>query len=247
MIKAFTFMFTGLFFVLSCSTKNEEKLTIATAANMQFAMEEITAEFTKETGIKCGIVPGSSGKLSTLIIEKAPYDIFVSADTTYPNELFNKGIGLKSPSIYAYGKLVLWSCVKTISPDIKTLTSEKINHIALANPETAPYGKAAMELLKFHNLDSLVKQKLVYGESISQTNQFIITNSAEIGFTAKSTVLSKELKSKGKWVELDPSSYIPIAQAALLISNKESAKKFYEFLTSDKAQKILKKYGYLTP
>lgn len=223
-------------------------ITVAVAANMQFAMQSLTRNFTKETGIQCNLVVSSSGKLTAQIKVGAPYDLFVSADMKYPETLYKAGLALEKPKIYAYGKLVLWSMDKSIKPSLKTLQSHEIKHIACANPKTAPYGLATIQVLKYKGIYNSVKSKLVYGESISQTNQFITSKSAQIGFTAKSVVLSPEMKGKGSWIELNPSSYTPIAQGVIIVKQDQaeeiSARKFYSYLFSAQAKKILKNFGY---
>lgn len=224
------------------------KLTIAVAANMQFAMRALTHAFAKENGVECDLIISSSGKLTAQIKAGAPYDLFVSADMKYPEDLYKSGFALEAPKIYAFGKLVLWSMDRKVKPSLSILKTKMIRHIACANPKTAPYGVAAVQALKHYDLYNLVKSKLVYGESISQTNQFIISESAELGFTAKSVVLSPDLKGSGSWVEINPDSYAPIAQGVIVLKRKNSeeanALKFYNFLFSAEAKKILKKFGY---
>lgn len=233
--------------IVSCTTKNE-KLTIATAANMQYTVNEIIDVFHSETGIECQTVVSSSGKLTAQIQEGAPFDLFISADTKYPNELFKNGFTQTEPKIYAYGKLILWTLKDDIQPSLKLLTSEKIKHIASPNPKTAPYGIAAEEVLNYYKILDSVNLKLVFGESVAQTNQFITSKVAELGFTAKSVVLSPNLKEKGTFIEIDEASYNPIAQSAVIIKNsgKNSSKseKFFNFLFSKKGKEILIKHGY---
>lgn len=232
-----------------CKDKTkEEKITVAAAANTQYAMEELTKEFTKLSGIKCDLVLGSSGKLTAQITEGAPYDIFVSADMKYPEEIYKKGLAIQLPEIYAYGKLVLWTLKDNVQPSVAIMTDNTVEHIALANPKTAPYGKAAIAILDHYELFEQLEDKLVYGESISQTNQFIISKSAELGFTAMSTVLSPQMKGKGRWVELKNELYTPIEQGVIIIkqehSNAEKVAEFYNFLFTPKARHILKNFGY---
>ena len=233
----------------SCQENKNHQLTIATASNMQFTMEALTASFTQETGIACQTIISSSGKLTAQIKKNAPYDIFVSANMKYPNELFHSGFSQDKPKVYAHGKLVLWSMNEKIQPSIDMLLNEKVKHIAIANPKTAPYGTAAIEVLKFHNIYEAIQHKLVYGESISQTNQFILSQSAEIGFTAKSVLLSPKMKDEGKWVTLNDNSYSPISQGIVLVKTRNNknieAQQFQDFLFSKKAKDILKTYGYL--
>ena len=230
----------------------QQKVSVAVAANVQFAMQQLKAQFEKETGIELDISIGSSGKFTTQIEQGAPYDVFVSADISYPTTLYKEGLTADSPKVYANGSLVLWTARTDIKPlaDLKLLLTGNIKKIALANPKTAPYGVAAVEAMKYYKLYDSVQTKLVYGESIAQTNQYITTQSADIGFTAKSVVLADEMKGKGSWVDIDPKAYSPIAQAAVILkhgkdTNADAAQKFYNFLYSADAKKILKHYGYI--
>lgn len=233
----------------ACTNSNKKpRLLIATAANMQFAMEELILEFALKYDIDCELVLSSSGKLTAQIKEGAPYDVFVSANMKYPNDLEKAGRNLTPPKVYAYGKLVLWTLNHNLIPSLETLSDTEIEHIALANPKTAPYGKAAIETLTYYKLNQPLTPKLVYGESISQTNQFIHSGAVEIGFTAKSVVLSKSMKNQGKWVEIDDLAYNPIEQGIVVLKQPEkdhsAAMKFYNFMFSEEAQVILTQFGY---
>lgn len=245
--KILTLTLSFLAFVATAA-KPAPIITIAVAANMQFAMQALTHAFAKEDSIECDLIISSSGKLTAQIKSGAPYDLFVSADMKYPSELYKEGMALEKPKIYAYGKLVLWTMYNSFKPSLTALKTSSIKHIACANPQTAPYGIAAIQALKHYGLYHLLKSKLVYGESISQTNQFIISESAKAGFTAKSVVLSPDLKGAGNWIEIDPKSYSPIAQGVIIIKQNKiieaNAKKFYDFLFSAQAKKILKNFGY---
>ena len=179
-------------------------LTIATAANMQFAMQELADRFSADTGIACNLTVGSSGKLTAQISEGAPFDLFVSADMKYPQTLYEGGLGVSPPRAYAYGSLVIWTLSETLEPDLGSLTQNVVQHIAIANPETAPYGKAARQALEHYGLYRAVQPKLVYGESIAQTNQFVISGAAEAGITALSAVRSPQMQGMGYWKVLDP-------------------------------------------
>ncbi len=230
----------------------QSKLTVAVAANMQYTMQELVAEFNKTDKTTIGIVLGASGKLTQQIQNGAPFDIFISADTEYPQKLAGNKFTLEPPKVYAQGLLVLWSAKPGIqpAPDLKLLLGANIKSIAIANPKTAPYGSAAEIILKKYGLYNRVSQKLVTGESISQTSQFIGTQNADIGFTAKSIVISGEMKGKGKWVELNSADYPPIEQSAALLkharqNNITTARKFYNFLYSAKAKAIYNKFGYI--
>ena len=236
----------------SCSKEQQKEsvITIATAANMQFAMEALREQFTTETGIECRLVVSSSGKLTAQIQEGAPFDVFVAANMKYPQEIYLNGYAEKPPIIYAYGQLVLWSMRNDLEPDLSILKDASIKQIAMANPKTAPYGQAALEVLKKLELDTAIQQKLVYGESIAQANQFILTQAADIGFTSMSVVLSDRMQGNGRWKAVDEKLYQPIEQGLVLIKTSETkaeqARQFYNFLFSSSARKILTDYGYKT-
>jgi molybdate transport system substrate-binding protein len=234
-------------FLLACSS--EPTLTIATAANMQSSMEEITGGFEQETGIQTFLIVSSSGALSTQIEQGAPYDVFIGADSRYTNELYNKGLTTSKPEVYAIGQLVLWSNTGLI-PTIDILTSDKVDKIAIANPKTAPYGVATIEVLKNIGIYKSIQNKLVYGESISQCNHFIKSGAAQIGFTSLSTVLDPNIEGAGKWMLIDQELHGPINQSAVVLkrsSLSEEAKRFYDYMFSESAQGVMEKYGYLIP
>jgi molybdate transport system substrate-binding protein len=234
------------------STSAQTKITVAVAANMQYTMEALKAAFNANDKTQIEVVTGASGKLTQQIMNGAPFDIFVSADTGYCKQLSDKNFAEQLPKVYAQGVLVLWSVKQNIhpAPDLKLLLNNHVQHIAIANPNTAPYGAAAEFILKKYQLYDKVSGKLVTGESITQASQFIATQAADIGFTAKSIVISNEMKGKGEWVELNRNDYPPIKQAAVLLkhvqqSNTSEAKKFYDFLFSAEAKAIYKKFGYI--
>ena len=246
-------LFLPFLFVLlvSCGGQDRERgLTIAVAANMQFAMEEIAMAFTEETGLPCDVILGSSGKLTAQIVEGAPFDVLVSADMKYPESLHQRGLTETEPEVYAYGSLVLWTLNDTINLSLTALKGAAVRHIALANPKTAPYGIAAEQVLKNYGLYEVVKEKLVFGESIAQTNQFITSGAAEVGFTALSVVLSPQMEGRGQWISPDPASYRPISQGLVVIRKDPGSNKsgvaFRDFVFSDRAREILAKYGYST-
>src|SRR5690606_22048387 len=137
------------------------------------------------------------------------------------------------------------------TPSIEILTSPQIKYIALANPKTAPYGSAALEVMDYYKITDNIKPKLVYGESISQTSRFITSGTAQIGFTAKSVVLSPQVSGQGKWIDINNNTHKPIEQGVVILNNRkkylEHAKKFQEFLLSPKGKKILDKFGYNVP
>ena len=231
----------------ACQSSSDAKsLQIAVAANAQFTMQHIIPIFEADANIPCELMVGSSGKLTAQITEGAPFDVFISADLKYPESLSERDLTLAPPQIYARGKLVLWTLDPDILPSLETLADPDIKHIGLANPKIAPYGKAAQEVLEMIQLAN--DRRLVFGESISQTNQFIMSQAVEIGFTAKSVVLAPHIKDKGHWMEIDEEMYAPIQQGVVAIVNKRDMQsesmQFIHFLLSQPIQNILMEFGY---
>jgi molybdate transport system substrate-binding protein len=218
---------------------------------MQFAMAEITEEFQKTTGNPCELITSSSGKLTAQISNGAPFDIFLSADARYPNRLFEKGLTSGEPRTYAYGQLVLWTYSDTEFDDFSALNDRFVQYIAMANPATAPYGRATKEALEKLNLWDSVQSKLVFGESISQSTQFIETGTANLGFTSMSVVKAPRFVEKGHWIPVPDTLYSRIEQQLVILASAEPkktiAEDFVTFLNSQKAREILVKYGYRLP
>lgn len=237
----------GLLSVIACGQQKSRKITVATAANMEFTMKKLAKAFEDSTAIKCEIIIGSSGKLTAQIKAGAPYQVFVAANVMYPNKLYQQGLIRTKPKIYAYGKLVIWSLKDSSLTSFSGLLNNSVKHIAVANPKTAPYGVASIQALKNAGIYEQVKSKLVFGESISQTNQFISSQSAEVGFTAMSVVVSDKMRGRGSWKEVNPDLYSPITQGVALVKQKPEnpdAQRFYDFLSSAKAKNILTSDGY---
>lgn len=236
-----------------CPPVFADTLSVAVAANLQYTFDELRAGFKAETGHDLRATYNSSGKLTAQIMNGAPFDAFLSADMAYPERLYKEGFAVAAPKPYAYGTLVLWTMKPVaLSAWQMLLSSAAIDKIALANPQTAPYGREAMKVLTYYKLDTALKTKLVFGESISQTNQYIHSRAADIGFTAKSVVVSPALKGQGKWIELPKDSYTPIAQGAVILrhgqqNNPDLARQFHDFLYSPKARAIYERNGYLLP
>lgn len=230
-----------------------DTLTVAVAANMQYAFDDLQAAFTKDTGHEIKPVYNSSGKFTAQILNGAPFDVFLSADMEYPEKLHKEGFAAAAPKVYAYGALVLWT-MKDIDLGNwqSALASPAVGKISVANPKTAPYGRETMKALAHFKLDEALKPKFVFGESISQTNQYIHSRSADAGFTAKSVVVSPEMKGQGKWIDLPRDSYQPIAQGIVVLkhgqqNNAKAAQQFLDFVLSARSRAILERYGYLLP
>ncbi len=230
---------------------NAKQINVAVAANVSYAMDDLIKEFNKENpDIEVRVTLGSSGKLTAQISHGAPYQIFMSANMRYPNTLYENKIAISKPAVYAKGSLALLSTkALDFSRGVKLLEEDHIKKIAIANPKTAPYGKAALEALKNANIFDSVNKKLVYGESVSQTLSYTVT-ATDIGIIAKSSLYSKKMsrfKKDVNWVELDSKLYNPIEQGAVMLKESKEAKAFYDFIFSKKAQTIFINYGYLLP
>ena len=245
------FLWLGFLWLVSCQSNQPEVITIATAANMQYAIDEIRKVFTDQTGIPTEVVISSSGKLSTQALQGAPFDVFVSADTVYPYILYRNKMASQRPLIYGYGSLVIWSVNRqlTWSKDIFQLNAN--DKIAIPNPAIAPYGEAAVDVLKKQSNYDQLSERLVFGESVSQTNQYILSGSVVYGFTALSVVLAPQLVEKGSWISVPDHLYYKIPQAAVVITQdpirKQRAEQFLTFLVSQPAQEILANFGYIDP
>ena len=237
--------------VILATVLNAKSINVAVAANVSYAMDELIDEFNKENpNIKVEVTLGSSGKLSAQISHGAPYELFLSANMKYPEALFKNKIAITKPLVYARGSLAMFSAKElNFNRGIEVVMQKEIEHIAIANPKTAPYGKATVEALKRAGLFEKVKYKFVYAESISQTVAYSV-NATDLGFIAKSSLYSPKMqhfKEKKNWIEVSPTLYTPIKQGIVLLkgSTKE-AKDFYDFMLSSKAKEILKRYGYIT-
>ena len=228
------------------------EITIAVAANVSYAIDELKEEFAKSyPDTKVRVTLGGSGKLTAQIKNGAPYGLFMSADMKYPQALYDDKIAITKPLVYAQGALAYMSVTQQdFSKGMALLRSEKIEKIAIANPKTAPYGKAAVEAMKNAKIYDDVKSKFVYGESISQTVSYAVV-AADIGIIAKSSLYSSKMSqySEGvNWMSVDAALYTPIQQGIVLLKygeGNEAYRAFYDFMLSAKAKIILKKYGYI--
>jgi molybdate transport system substrate-binding protein len=229
------------------------QITAAVAANVQFAMEELRADFKQSTGIEVKAAYGASGKFTTQIRNGAPFDVFVSADMDFPDSLYKWGYAGEKPRPYAYGKLVLWTLKDfDLEKGLAVLRDSGLAKIAIADPKRAPYGREAMKALTKAGLREALLPKVVYGENISQVTQYILTQNVDIGFDAKSVVLAGEAAGKGIWKEVDSTLYDKIAQGAVVCkygkeNNPQLSQRFYAYLYSEPARAIFAKYGYALP
>ncbi len=229
-----------------------QKINIAVASNVSYAMDDLIKEFNKtNTNTKVNITLGSSGKLTAQIKYGAPYDLFISANMKYPNSLYKENLAISKPIIYAQGSLALLSSKKRdFSKGINLIKASNIKKIAIANPKTAPYGIATKQALKNAKIYKEIKNKFVYAESISQTVSYTVS-ATDIGFVAKSSLYSPKMSKYKKnvhWISIDTKLYTPINQGIVILNrakeNKE-VKDFYNFILSSKAKKIFNNFGYI--
>ena len=228
----------------------EGELLVAAAAHLSYAFDEIGALFEAETGAKVTFSYGSSGLLATQIEGGLPADIYCSADTSYVDQLREKGLIVPgSELVYALGRLVLASSTKSglALTELSDLQRPEVEQIAIANPQYSPYGRAAEEALKSAGLWDDLQPRIVYGQNVRQATQFVESGNAEAGLIP----LSLAINSSGlTYVLVDDSLHLPIrAELAIVAGTKseELARRFVAFLTGPKGQAVMEKYGFVVP
>ena len=239
--------------VLALSLQAQE-LRVAAAADLQFAMKDLAGQFEKKTGIKVAVVYGSSGNFSTQIQNGAPFDLFFSADVLYVQQLVSAGLtDPESFFVYAQGHLVLWAPaganLHLSEKGFEALKDARVQKIAVANPEHAPYGRAAVAALKKAELYEQVKSKLVYGDNISQAAQFVQSGNAQVGLIALSLTFADSMSGGERW-EVPADGYQPILQGVVIIrssAHKAAAKALLDFVKSEEGRKLLANYGFTPP
>ncbi len=229
-----------------------DKITVAAAADLKFALDEIVISYKKANPAdEIDVIYGSSGKFHTQIQQGAPYDLFFSADIGFPRELASKGLGASPVTPYAVGRIVLWSqSVDASKMTLDNLTDAKISRIAIANPKHAPYGKRAEEALRTTGLWDKVEPKLVYGENIAHTAQFVQTGNAQVGIIALALALSPELASKGGYYLIPDNLHQPLEQGFIITKRAEGnaqAKRFADYMGSKASRSIMTRYGFVLP
>jgi molybdate transport system substrate-binding protein len=234
-----------------CQFCTAQAITVAAAADLQFAMQDVATKFQKETGKEVKLIYGSSGNFFQQLQNGAPFDMFFSANLDYAKKL--EIARLTEPGSYyeyARGKIVVWvpkDSALDLSSWLQALLTPSIKKIAIANPQHAPYGQAAVAAMQKAGIYDKVKDKFVLGENISQTASFIMTGSADVGIVALSLAWSPNMKDKGRFVEIPVGEYPPIEQACVILNsskNKETAKQFLSFIKTPEVAETLRKYGF---
>ena len=238
-------------FLLASTFCSAQEITLAAASDLQFAFQDVAARFQKETNHPVKLTFGSSGNFFSQIQNGAPFDVYFSADIDYPKRL--EAAGLAEPGTlyeYATGKIVVWAPSGSkvdVSKGLQALLDSNVSKIAIANPEHAPYGRAAVAAMKHENIYDKVSSKLVLGENISQTASLVASGGADVGIIALSLAVAPSVKSKGQHAEVPTDAYPAIEQAAVILKsseNKDIARQFMAYIKTPAVQTILRGYGF---
>jgi len=230
-----------------------EKITVAAAADLQFALPEIITAFQKANPrAAVSVAYGSSGNFYAQIRNGAPFDVFLSADAEYPTGLVQEGLAVRgSLTRYAVGRIAIWvpasSRLDLDRQQIHSLEADSVKHVAIANPQHAPYGRAAEAALHSLGVYDRIAPKLVMGENIAQTLEFVESGAAEAGIVALSLASAPAVRGKGRYWEIPATVYPPIEQAGVVLArarDPRAATTFLTFLGSDAAARILTNYGF---
>ncbi|WP_228692162.1 molybdate ABC transporter substrate-binding protein [Lunatimonas sp.] len=226
-------------------------IRVAAASDLKFALDSVISTFSVP-GVRIDPIYGSSGKLFEQISNGAPFDIFLSADITYPQKLVNTGHAVGQPYVYAVGRLVLWSRrVRTDAVGLDALKATTIKKVAIANPRHAPYGEKAVQALQHYGMYEMLSSKLVYGENISQAAQFVSSGAADVGIIALSLAKSPTMMQLQPQYYLIPEeSHQPLIQAGVVTSygkEKDSVNQFFDYLKGDQAGSVFQHFGFSKP
>ncbi len=229
-----------------------EKITIAAASDLKFALDEIVVLFGKtHPADRVETIYGSSGKFQAQIRQGAPFDMYFSADIAYPRKLKEEGFAASEVQPYAVGRIVLWSPSRDAAKmTLADLADPSIQKIAIANPKHAPYGKRAEEALKAAGVWEKVEARLVYGENIAQTAQFVQSGNAEIGIIALSLALNPALAQRGAYALISDTLHRPLEQGFIVTRRAVGnplAQSFARFMSGSEAREIMRRYGFVLP
>lgn len=235
--------------LLYCAPSNADTIRVAVASNFVNTMADLAQQFELETSHKVIIISGSTGKHYAQIKNGAPFDILFAADIKRPQLLDAEAVAVaNSRFTYAIGKLVLWSPKEHyVDSTGNILNQHSFHHLAIANPKLAPYGSAAKQVLQAKAMWHPLKHKIVRGENINQTFQFVTSGNAELGFIAYSQIKRPGHAIPGSWWAVPLSLYTPIEQQSVLLNDKPAAREFLSFIKTDKSLAIIRSFGYATP
>jgi molybdate transport system substrate-binding protein len=231
------------------------ELTVAAAADLSSALQEVATNYEKRVGVAVKLSFGASGALTQQIENGAPFDIFFSADMDYPRQLITAGQA-DAATLYRYavGELVLWapadSPLDFEKKKITVLLDPLVKKISIANPQHAPYGRAAVATLKHYNLYEKISEKIVMGENVAQAAQFVESGNAQVGFVALAHALAPAMQGKGKYWRVPAEAYPQLDQGVVIISrslHKTDAVAFLEYIKTAEAAAVLRRYGFSLP
>jgi molybdate transport system substrate-binding protein len=246
-------IFAALLLLCAAVVARAQDLTIAAASDLQGALPDLVAGYERETGHKVRVTFGSSGNFFAQLQNGAPFDLFFSADIDYPRRLEAAGIAEPGTLVeYAVGSIVLWAPKGgvDVATGLNVLASPAVRRIAIANPEHAPYGRAAVAAMKSAGVYERVQAKLVLGENISQAAQFVQSGNAEVGIIALSIALLPNLAGSGTYAAVAPGSYPPIEQAAIVMKtspHKEIARGFLRYFNRPESAALMQRFGFTRP
>ncbi|MGC4098264.1 MAG: molybdate ABC transporter substrate-binding protein [Nitrospira sp.] len=248
LLKILTAGCLGVWLLFGVSGAQAEQVQVAVAANFVPAFKDIAVEFEKQSGHTIQMNAGASGKFYAQIKNGAPFDVFFSADDERPKLLEQEGFGVRGTRLtYAIGRLVLWSQDPTLVVGEDVLKTGKFKHLAMANPQTAPYGTAAMQAMKQLGVWENLQPRIVMGESLGQAIGYVESGNAELGFIALSQALEDKLKGKGSRWDVPSNLHEPIRQDVILLTkgrDNPAAKALMEFIRNPQTRAVLERYGY---
>jgi molybdate transport system substrate-binding protein len=233
------------------STAHAQSIAVAAAADLQAVLPTIAARFEQQTGLTARLTFGSSGNFFSQLQNGAPFDVFLSADLEYPQRLVKAGLGVRDTLYeYATGRIVVWARKESgldLRRGIQVLADARVRRVAIANPEHAPYGRAAMAALQHEHLYDAVRGKLVLGENISQAAQFVQSGNADAGVLALSTALAPALVASGVYAEIPPALHPPIRQGAVVLAasrNQQASRQFLAFVKRPEIVELMRTFGF---
>lgn len=226
-----------------------EEIRVAVASNFTHTLKVLASEFEAQTGHQVALIVGSTGQHYAQIKNGAPFDVFFAADTTRPALLDDEGFALPGTRFtYATGKLVLWVPEGSELVSARNVLQQgEFRFLAIANPKLAPYGKAAQEVLQAQGVWEEMRGKMVWGQNVGQTYQFVKSRNAELGFVAYSQLSTSKTEVPGSFWEIPQSLYTPIHQQAVLLTENAVAREFWQYVKGYNAQQIIRNHGYETP
>lgn len=242
-------IFLNLASAACASRPARQSVSVAAASDLRFALDTMAQQFrAAHSNVDVRVAYGSSGNFFAQIRNQAPFDVFLSADVDYPRQLLAAGIGVRdSLFVYAVGRVVVWVPASSPLDPATLLTSGQLRHLAIANPQHAPYGRAAEAALQSLGVYDRLKEKLVLGENITQTLEFVQSGAADAGILALSLAVAPPVRAQGRYWELPAASYPKIEQGGLIVKDSPAARVFTAWIRSSDGARVLQRYGFERP